>query len=175
VLLERGARTVLAVDVGHDQLATSIREDGRVIAVEGCNVRDLTPDSLAAETGVDEPPALIVGDLSFISLELVLPALAGVAAPDARFVLLVKPQFEVGRLGVSGGIVTDPELAADAVARVIRSAAELGLTCRGVEASPISGEHGNREVLAHFVREDRADQTEWSEAIRELLGAGGGA
>lgn len=175
VLLERGAREVLAIDVGHGQLAEAIRADARVRAVEGCNARELTPESLAEATGVAEAPGIVVGDLSFISLDLVLPALALVAAPDAQFVLLVKPQFEVGRQGVSGGIVTDRELAIAAVARVIRGAASLGLECLGVALSPIAGEHGNREVLAHFARGGAADPPEWEQRIREVFDAGGEA
>jgi len=176
VLLERGARQVLAIDVGHNQLAERIRVDERVRAVEGCNARDLTADSLADATGVAEAPRIIVADLSFISLELVLPAMANVAAPGAQLVLLIKPQFEVGRLGVSGGIVTDPGLAVRAVLRVIGAAAQLGLACRGIAPSPITGEHGNQEVLAHFsllAHVDPADPTEWEQRVREIFIPGG--
>ncbi len=88
----------------------------------------------------------MVADISFISLDLVFPALARVAASQADLVLLVKPQFEVGRQGISGGIVTDPQLAIAAVVRVIGNAAKSGLECRGVALSPITGEHGNRGV-----------------------------
>lgn len=173
VLLERGAEAVIALDVGHGQLAETIREDPRVRVVEGCNARELTPSALAERSGVDEAPGLVVGDLSFISLGLVLPALVSVAAREAQFVLLIKPQFEVGRQGVSGGIVTDPELARTAVERVILAAQELGLDCCGLAASPIAGEHGNREVLACFARDQASDPTEWGERIRELFDAGG--
>lgn len=175
VLLERGAAQVLAIDVGHGQLVEGLRLDPRVRSVEGCNARDLTPESLAAITGVDGAPRLVVGDLSFISLELVLPALASVASEDAEFVLLIKPQFEVGRQGVSGGIVTDTELACGAIERVILAAADLGLECRGLTVSPVTGEHGNREMLAYFVRALAADPSEWLERIRELFDVGGGA
>lgn len=178
VLLERGAREVLAVDVGHDQLAEIIRTDDRVRVVEGCNARDLTPEMLTELTGVARAPQLIVADISFISLELVLPAIRAVAAERADLVLLIKPQFEVGRQGISGGIVTDPELAIGAVVRVIDSAAKLGLECRGVAISPVTGEHGNREALAHFVRDTgtaHAYPTEWEQHIRTLFHAGGEA
>lgn len=175
VLLERGAREVLAIDVGHGQLAEGIRSDPRVRVVEGCNARELTAESLTAATGVHEAPGLIVADLSFISLELVLPALLRVASQRAEMVLLVKPQFEVGRLGVSGGIVTDPELAIRAVARVILFAEQLGLQCRAAALSPIAGEHGNREVLVHFARAEVSDPTEWEQRIRELFDSGGEA
>lgn len=176
VLLERGASEVLAIDVGHGQLARSVREDPRVRSVEGCNARELTPESLAEATGVSAAPQIVVADLSFISLELVLPALAAVAAPDAQMVLLIKPQFEVGRTGISGGIVTNTELAVEAVARVISRATGLGLECRGVALSPVTGEYGNREVLCHFAIAapvEAGDPTEWRERIRALFNAGG--
>lgn len=173
VLLERGAQQVLAVDVGHNQLAASIRQDVRVRVVEGCNARDLTPLLLAQLTGQPEPPTLVVADLSFISLTLVLPALSAVASADAQFVLLIKPQFEVGRTGISAGIVTDTELAADAVLTVLEAARGLGMHCHGLIASPITGEHGNREVLVHFARDEPRNQTEWKQHIRQQLNHGG--
>ncbi|MGW4793450.1 TlyA family RNA methyltransferase [Nonomuraea sp. NPDC004297] len=142
VLLRRGAARVLAVDVGYGQLAWSLRSDERVTVMERVNVRDLTPEM------VGEPPTLIVGDLSFISLRLVLPALAGVAAPEADFVLLVKPQFEVGKdLVGAGGVVRDPELRARSVRDAAARARELGLSVRGVTASPLPGPSGNVEYL----------------------------
>ncbi|MFI7636217.1 TlyA family RNA methyltransferase [Nonomuraea sp. NPDC049400] len=142
VLLRRGAAHVLAVDVGYGQLAWSLRTDERVTVMERLNVRDLAPDMLG------EPPTLIVGDLSFISLRLVLPALASVAAPRADFVMLVKPQFEVGKDRVgAGGVVRDPELRKGAVRDAAAKARELGLTVRGVTASPLPGPSGNVEYL----------------------------
>ncbi|GAA3690097.1 hemolysin [Nonomuraea antimicrobica] len=142
VLLRRGAAHVLAVDVGYGQLAWSLRNDERVTVMERVNVRDLTPEM------VGEPPTLVVGDLSFISLRLVLPALAGVAAAEADFVLLVKPQFEVGKeLVGAGGVVRDPELRAGSVRDAAAKARELGLSVRGVTASPLPGPSGNVEYL----------------------------
>ncbi|TXK40427.1 TlyA family RNA methyltransferase [Nonomuraea sp. C10] len=142
VLLRRGAAHVLAVDVGYGQLAWSLRTDERVTVMERVNVRDLTPDL------VGEPPTLVVGDLSFISLRLVLPALAAVAAPEADFVMLVKPQFEVGKdLVGAGGVVRDPELRAGAVRAAAAEAARLGLAVRGVTYSPLPGPSGNVEYL----------------------------
>lgn len=150
VLLERGAREVLALDVGHDQLVPELRADARVRVVEGCNARELTPGLLAELTGTPKAPDLVVADLSFISLTLVLPAIAAVAAPGAELVLLVKPQFEVGRSGIRDGIVVDAALADDAVRRVVDCAESLGLRHRGLAPSPITGEHGNQEFLAYF-------------------------
>lgn len=142
VLLRRGARRVAAVDVGYGQLVWRLQQDPRVSVLDRQNVRDLAPGMLAFT------PDLVVGDLSFISLRLVLPALVGVAAPDADLVLMVKPQFEVGRerLG-SGGVVRDPGLRAEAVRDVAAAATELGLGVNGVVASPLPGPSGNVEYF----------------------------
>ncbi|GAA4925462.1 TlyA family RNA methyltransferase [Streptomyces coeruleoprunus] len=143
VLLRAGAAHVVAVDVGYGQLAWSLQSDERVTVKDRTNVRELTLDAI---DGV--PVDLVVGDLSFIPLGLVLPALASVTAPDADLVLMVKPQFEVGkeRLG-SGGVVRSPELRADAVRNVARQAGELGLGVLGVTASPLPGPSGNVEYF----------------------------
>ncbi|MFB4351081.1 TlyA family RNA methyltransferase [Microbacterium sp. CR_7] len=170
VLRERGARSVLAVDVGHDQLAASVAADPGVVLVEGYNVRHMTPDNLRVATGEPQAPDLVVGDLSFISLELVLPAVAAVAAPAADIVLLVKPQFEVGRTAVRGGLVTDPATRADAVARVVWSAWDAGLGMLGILPSPILGTHGNTEYLVHLAPGRGTDPSEWSERINALAG-----
>src|SRR5688572_9343447 len=119
VLRERGAERVIAVDVGHGQLAASVARDPGVISIEGFNVRYMTPESLASASGIPQAPSLITGDLSFISLAHVLPAARAVAGGDADLVLLVKPQFEVGRTAVKGGLVTDAASRADAVANVL--------------------------------------------------------
>lgn len=170
VLRERGARRVLAVDVGHGQLAASVAADPGVVLVEGYNVRHMTSENLAAATGEGVAPDLVVGDLSFISLELVLPAVAGVAAPDADIVLLVKPQFEVGRTAVRGGLVTDPATRADAVARAVWSAWDNGLGMLGILPSPILGTHGNTEYLVHLAPGRGSDPSEWSDRINALAG-----
>jgi 23S rRNA (cytidine1920-2'-O)/16S rRNA (cytidine1409-2'-O)-methyltransferase len=170
VLRERGARRVLAVDVGHGQLAPSIAADPGVVVVEGYNVRHMTPDNLAAATGEADRPDLIVGDLSFISLELVLPAVAAVAAPASDVLLLVKPQFEVGRTAVRGGLVTDPATRADAVARTVWSAWDAGLGMLGILPSPILGTHGNAEYLVHLAPGRGSNPTEWLDTINRLAG-----
>jgi 23S rRNA (cytidine1920-2'-O)/16S rRNA (cytidine1409-2'-O)-methyltransferase len=133
---------VVAVDVGYGQLAWSLRTDPRVTVLERTNVRNL------ALGQVGEPADLVVADLSFISLRTVLPALAGCARPDADLVLMVKPQFEVGRerLG-SGGVVRDPELRKSAVRDVAGAAAERGLGTVGVVASSLPGPAGNVEYF----------------------------
>ncbi|MFJ2541275.1 TlyA family RNA methyltransferase [Microbacterium sp. NPDC087589] len=170
VLRERGARRVLAVDVGHDQMAGAVASDSGVVVVEGYNVRHMTPENLQEVTGEAAAPDLIVGDLSFISLEHVLPAVAGVAAPGADIVLLVKPQFEVGRTAVRGGLVTDPATRADAVARTAWSAWDSGLGMLGILTSPILGTHGNSEYLLHLAPGRGSDPSEWSDRINALAG-----
>lgn len=143
VLLRRGAVRVVAVDVGYGQLAWPLRNDDRVVVRERCNVRELTPGH------VGEPwPDLVVADLSFISLSLVLPALVECAASGAEFLLMVKPQFEVGRDRVgAGGVVRAPEERADAVRSVAARALELGLGSAGIAASPLPGPAGNVEYF----------------------------
>lgn len=142
VLLRRGAREVVAVDVGHDQLVPELRADPRVVVHEGLNVRELGPEH------VGPAPDLVVGDLSFISLTMVLPAVAGVVGPGTDLLLLVKPQFEVGRerLG-SGGVVRDPALHAEVVTAVARHAELVGLRALAVVPSPLPGPSGNREYF----------------------------
>ena len=143
VLLRAGARQVVAVDVGYGQLVWELQNDPRVVVVDRTNVRELTLEQIG-----DEPVELVVGDLSFISLTLVLPALVRCVVPEADFALMVKPQFEVGRerLG-SGGVVRDPELHAESVRTVAASAAGLGLGVLGVTASPLPGPSGNVEYF----------------------------
>ena len=141
VLLERGAARVLAVDVGYGQLAWPVRSDPRVSVVERTNVRSITSDDLPFR------PSLVVADLSFIPLELVLPALASVAETPADLVLMVKPQFEVGRAAVGDGVVRDPSLRISAVRGVADAARGLDLAVMGVAASPLPGPSGNVEYF----------------------------
>ena len=147
VLLRRGVAAVVAVDVGYGQLAWPVRSDDRVTVLERTNVRDLVPDLLPFV------PDLVVGDLSFISLALVMPALVRVSRPDADLVLMVKPQFEVGKEQVgAGGVVRDPALRSDAVRRIAGAAWDLGLGVAGVVASPLPGPSGNVEYFLHLRR-----------------------
>lgn len=170
VLRERGARRVLAVDVGHDQLAADVRADDGVVVVEGFNVRHMTPENLRAATGEASAPDLIVGDLSFISLSHVFPAVTAVADASADVVLLIKPQFEVGRTAVRGGLVTDAPTRADAVARSVWDAWDAGLGMLGLLPSPILGTHGNAEYLVHLAPGGGTNPTEWLSTIDELAG-----
>jgi 23S rRNA (cytidine1920-2'-O)/16S rRNA (cytidine1409-2'-O)-methyltransferase len=142
VLLDRGAREVVAADVGYGQLAWSLRSDPRVVVIERTNVRELSPQVIGGLVDA------IVADLSFISLTAVLPALSGCAAQDADIVPLVKPQFEVGKGQVGpGGVVHDPELRANSVLAVARRAEQLGWHPVGVTASPLPGPSGNVEYF----------------------------
>lgn len=175
VLLRRGAKQVVAADVGRGQLDWRLRTDERVVVLDKTNVRSLTPADIG---GLVE---LIVADLSFISLRLVLPALAACALPGADLLPMIKPQFEVGkdRLG-SGGVVREPELRAGAVLEVLTVAGELGLRTAGVVASPLPGPSGNVEYFAWLrtvatdatasTQEDRmTDEGEASPAAVEAL------
>ncbi|MGI9125743.1 MAG: TlyA family RNA methyltransferase, partial [Mycobacterium sp.] len=142
VLLDRNAAHVVGVDVGYGQLGWSLRSDDRVQVIERTNVRDLTPEAIGGQ--VD----MVVADLSFISLATVLPALTACAAPHADIVPMVKPQFEVGRSQVgAGGVVSDPQLRAEAVLGVAGRAAALGWHTVGVTASPLPGPSGNVEYF----------------------------
>lgn len=142
VLLRHGAREVLAVDVGYGQLAWRLRQDDRVVVHDRSNVRDLDLDTLG------DPVDLVVGDLSFISLTLVLPALIDVTAADGDLVLMVKPQFEVGRGQVGKrGVVREPDLRAAAVTAVAGAGADRGWGARAMTASPLPGPSGNVEFF----------------------------
>ena len=141
-LLQAGVSKVYAVDVGYGQLAWKLAQDPRVVVMDRCNIRNLTPDAL------NETVDLVVADCSFISLTKVLPALPPLLAECADLVALVKPQFEVGRERVGkGGIVRDEEARADALAAVEACGRSLNFEVRGSCDSPIAGREGNREFL----------------------------
>lgn len=145
VLLRRGAAHVVAVDVGYGQLAWRLREDPRVSVLERTNVRTLDPAAVAP------PPALVVGDLSFISLRLLIAPLVAAAASDAAFLLMVKPQFEVGKDRItSGGVVRDPALHAEAIMDVATAARHAELSIRAVVPSPLPGPAGNVEYFLYM-------------------------
>jgi 23S rRNA (cytidine1920-2'-O)/16S rRNA (cytidine1409-2'-O)-methyltransferase len=169
VLLERGARQVIALDVGHGQLAATVREDPRVVVVEGVNARSLTGADLAQLSGIDERPGLAVADVSFISLTTILPALVDTLGPDADYVLLIKPQFEVGRQGIREGLVRDRARRQDAASAVLWAAWDLGLPTAGLLSSPLLGSNGNQEYLVWLSRAVGGNPTEWSGAVAALL------
>ena len=142
VLLTRGARHVVAVDVGHGQLHPRIRNDARVTALERLDARALERAHLA------EPPSLIVCDASFISLALILPnVLCARRAADATLIALIKPQFEAGRAAVKKGVVRDVLVHKEVCARVAQQVEGLGWRLKGLCPSPIEGGDGNREFL----------------------------
>ncbi|WP_030142832.1 TlyA family RNA methyltransferase [Mycetocola saprophilus] len=181
VLRERGAREVFAVDVGHDQLAASVRADEGVRVFEGLNVRDLQGQHLQHKSVTNSLPSLVVGDLSFISLTLVLQALRDAAEPGADFLLLIKPQFEVGKSGIKEGIVRKADLRAHAIATVLWHAWDLGLATAGLLPSPITGGAGNLEYLVWFrdAKIHDADPaatsgnpSEWEETVKKLAAEG---
>ena len=171
VLLERGAARVIAADVGHGQLAAQLQTEPRLKLVEGYNIRYATPETLAGASGIAERPDLVVADLSFISLTTVLPALVATAAPGADFVLLIKPQFEVGRGGIREGIVHDKGLRSDSVAGVLWAGHDLGLKTCGLIASPIIGAAGNHEYLCWMSATGGSNPTEWMDRIETAVGA----
>ncbi len=143
VLLKRGVRSVIALDVGRNQLDWKIRSDPRVTVVEGVNARYLKFEALGQHMDI------IVVDVSFISLGMVLPALIQFAKKQTDWITLIKPQFEVGREKVGkGGIVTDNDARHEAVRKVTQKANEIGLAREGLVESPVAGAHGNREFLA---------------------------
>lgn len=148
VLLRAGAAQVYAVDVGYGQLIWRLRQDERVVVRDRTNVRELTLPVVD-----DLPVDLVVADLSFISLRLVLPSLVAIAAPDGDLVVMVKPQFEVGKDRVGkGGVVRDPDLRAWAVTQVAEGAAAAGWGARDVVTSPLPGPSGNVEFFLWLQR-----------------------
>jgi 23S rRNA (cytidine1920-2'-O)/16S rRNA (cytidine1409-2'-O)-methyltransferase len=145
VLLQRGAASVIALDVGHSQLDWRLRTDARVIVREGVNARALTA------AVVPYPVDVVTIDVSFISLRHILPALGPFLTPQSDVVALVKPQFEAGRHEVGkGGLVTDPAVHEAVVVRIIEAAAAVGLTTVARTPSPITGATGNREFFVHL-------------------------
>jgi 23S rRNA (cytidine1920-2'-O)/16S rRNA (cytidine1409-2'-O)-methyltransferase len=168
VLLRRGADHVVAVDVGHDQLVPQIRNDPRVAVHEGLNVRYMTAEEIGG------PAALTVADLSFISLTLVVAPLAACTAPGGDLVLMVKPQFEIGkdRLGRTGVVTSERERRL-AVGKVAAAAMDAGLELKGLASSPLPGQDGNVEYFLWMTRGMRTDLPKIEErdaAVAALLG-----
>ncbi len=162
-LLQGGAAAVVAADVGYGQLDWRLRNDERVVVIERLNLRELTPEHLPW------PPQGVVADLSFISLRLVLPALVAVAEPGGDFVVLVKPQFEVGRAAVGkGGVVRDPELWVAAMEGVADTGALAGAGLAGAVPSAVPGPAGNREFFLHLRAGSNASRDVLEAAAREV-------
>ena len=149
-LLEAGASRVYAVDVGHGQLDASLRADGRVVVMEKTNARQLPPDAFP------DPPRFATVDISFISLEKVLPSVFNVLTSEGEAVVLVKPQFEIGKgLVGKGGVVRDAGHHKSVMSRVARFCVLHGWHVRGVTPSPLKGPKGNREFFLHLTRTGR--------------------
>jgi 23S rRNA (cytidine1920-2'-O)/16S rRNA (cytidine1409-2'-O)-methyltransferase len=163
VLLQAGAAEVVAVDVGYGQLDLRLRQDHRVVVLDRTNVRDLDPERVGG------PVDLTVADLSFISLRLVLPVLAALTRDDGDLLLLVKPQFEVGREAVGrGGVVRDPAARAAAVRAVADAGAPLGLGVAGICPSPLPGPAGNLELFLRLrAGADPLDEAALQSALEE--------
>ena len=170
VLLNHGAESVISVDVGHDQMAPEVAGDPRVFNIEGFNARDLSLAALETATGRNGLGFdLVVADLSFISLELVLPAMVA-TAPTAEMLVLVKPQFEVGRLEVGSGVVLDAVKHLAALEKVANCAWTLGFGVKGVTNSGLAGVHGNIEYVLWISRDSKLHPSEWSQRFSDLIG-----
>jgi 23S rRNA (cytidine1920-2'-O)/16S rRNA (cytidine1409-2'-O)-methyltransferase len=171
VLLRRGAALVYAIDVGHDQMVPELAENPRVISIEGFNARELSTSELALRAGKADSEIsieVVVGDLSFISLTLVLKQISD-TAPAAEMVLLIKPQFEVGKQSLSAhGLVTDHRLRAGAIKQVVDEAHSLGLGIRGLEKSELPGTHGNVEYLLWISSKEPVNRSKWTERIETI-------
>jgi 23S rRNA (cytidine1920-2'-O)/16S rRNA (cytidine1409-2'-O)-methyltransferase len=168
VLLERGANSVVALDVGHGQLDGLLERDKRVTVIEGFNAREMTRATLDAAAGHTVTPTIVVADLSFISLPLVLPAVVATVGTEADYILLIKPQFEVGRTGIREGIVHSAPLRAEAISGVLWAAWDLGLPTAGLISSPLLGNAGNHEYLVWLSAESGTNPTEWTELVNSL-------
>ncbi len=175
VLLRYGAAKVIALDVGHSQLAESLVDNRMVINIENFNARDMTQENLQKVIGsrldqkiTDKTISLVVADLSFISLTLVLAQMSQIA-PKANFVLLIKPQFEVGKKSLdASGIVNDHRLRASAIRQVLDEAKAQGLNIHGLIKSPLPGTHGNVEFLVWLNSVETDHSIDWSGRIDEL-------
>jgi 23S rRNA (cytidine1920-2'-O)/16S rRNA (cytidine1409-2'-O)-methyltransferase len=148
-LLQHGCTKIYAVDVGYGQMAWKIRQDPRVVVIERANIRQLDPSL------IPEPVDIAVIDVSFISLEKVIPAILQFLKPGAEIIALIKPQFEVGREQVGkGGIVRDETARTAAVDRITAFVLGQGCEVKGVIPTPITGQDGNVEFLIHAVRRE---------------------
>ena len=148
-LLQHGCKKVFAVDVGYGQMAWKLRQDQRVVLIERTNIREISPSLIL------EPIDIVVIDVSFISLEKVIPSVLQFLASNAQLIALIKPQFEVGREQVGkGGIVRDEAARSAAVDRIVAFVSGQGFEVKGVIPSPITGQDGNVEFLIHAVKRE---------------------
>ncbi len=173
VLLRRGASHVVAIDVGHDQMVPELAENARVTSIEGFNARELSPETLASRLGHPSTNFdVVVADLSFISLTLVMEQILSVA-PKADLVLLVKPQFEVGKQSLQAdGIVNSHPLRASAIRQVVDHANSLGCGIRGLVRSELPGTHGNIEYVLWISAKEPLNSGQWNDRIDSLAKEG---
>lgn len=168
-MLQNGAKKVYAVDVGYGQFAWTLRQDARVVCMEKTNIRYVTPDD------VDDVLDFASADVSFISLEKVLPAAKELLSPQGEMVCLIKPQFEAGREKVGKkGVVRDPKVHEEVICRILSFAQEIGFGVRDLEFSPIKGPEGNIEYLVYIQKgmayaEDSVDVSEVVKTAHEML------
>ncbi|MFM6968118.1 MAG: TlyA family RNA methyltransferase [Microbacteriaceae bacterium] len=161
VALSRGASRVIALDVGHGQIHPRIRDDYRVIVREGVNARNLTSDEIDSwgVASIDD----VVVDVSFISLTHIITSLVAALGTDFRYIVLVKPQFEVGKGNLVDGVVRDTAKRDAALIEVCEALVAAGLPISGIMASPIDGEHGNREALVYGDSTMSLDARQWKD------------
>lgn len=172
VLLRNGADFVVAIDVGHDQMVPELKSNSRVHCIEGFNARDLSRETLQSAGVSDQDFDLVVADLSFISITLVLEQILS-AAPHADLVLLVKPQFEVGKQSLSAsGIVNHHGLRAKAIHQVVDAANQLGCGIRGLVRSALAGTHGNIEYVLWISADEPQNSGQWTDRIDALAKEG---
>lgn len=150
VLLEAGAKQVIALDVGHNQLAEALRRDKRVLVVEKFNARHLTASHIYETLGREELPELLVCDVSFISVTQLFAAFRKILTRNAELIVLIKPQFEIGRERIKDGVVRETALHEEAINKVQSAAVTEGFKIMGIAESPITGGTGNREFLLHL-------------------------
>ena len=161
-LLRRGAEKVYSIDVGYGQLAWSLRQDPRVKCMERTNIRYVTPDML------EETPSLCVIDVSFISLKLVLPVVAGLLTEDGRVANLIKPQFEAGKGKVGKkGVVREPEIHLEVLENYVENAHAAGFKVLDVTFSPIKGPEGNIEFLGYLAKQGEERIPDLAEVVRQ--------
>lgn len=167
VLLEAGAASVVGIDVGHDQLHPSLHDDPRVVSWEGQSVLELSHDVWEAR-GLPPEPQVVVADLSFVSLCSVAEVVAALFGVHSHYVLLVKPQFEVGRGKTTRGVVRDERLREQAVRNVIDAWRRVGVPARDIICSPITGEKGNVEYLLYASATSSVHPAEWDGHIPRI-------
>lgn len=167
VLLEHGATQVIALDVGHDQLDPTLRDDPRVVNREGVSVLELSPQWWSSE-GFPSPVDVVVADLSFISLVHAIPPMVSTFGVHSHYLVLVKPQFEVGRGHTVKGVVKDSSRRAGAVRNVAQVFHDLGVPVRALLCSPLTGEKGNVEYLMYASATSSVYPAEWDGAIPEI-------